>query len=86
MTRATLALAQGHIDDALRFHPLSPVIAPVAIGAFAYGAVVYLREGRFIGGSIRPRWAFWLCMLFWAAVVLVWLARFFGAFGGPVSV
>src|SRR4051812_14423957 len=36
LTRATLALLRGDLGDAVRFHPLSVLLSPIAIAAFAY--------------------------------------------------
>jgi hypothetical protein len=87
LTRATLALARGHLCEAVRFHPLSPIVAPMVVTALAYNALIYVREGRSAAAEgLRHRRLTWLSLVLFVALVLVWIARFFGAFGGPVPV
>ena len=87
LTRATLALAQGHVHEALQFHPLSLIIAPLVIAAFSYNAVTYVLRGRwFSAEAVQGRVVTGLGIALGAAVIIVWIARFFGAFGGPVPV
>lgn len=87
MTRATLALVTGHLHEAIGLHPLVIPIAPLAAFFVLQGAYNYVRHGRF--GSTRPaprRWVTLASILLGAAMTAVWIARFFGAFGGPVPV
>jgi len=87
LTRATLALAHGHLTEAVHLHPLSPVLAPLVVGAFMYNALVYVREGRWAAAeSLTHRWITRLALVAAAALLAVWIARFCGAFGGPVAV
>jgi hypothetical protein len=87
MTRAALALAQGHITEALRLHPLSIVVVPAAILLITQGSMSYVRRGRWeTFESARTWWATALWLLFGLALFGVWIARFFGALGGPVPV
>ncbi len=90
MTRATLALMQGHFSHAIRVHPLSPVVAPL-VGFIGAEASI-----RYVIGRV-PKWmqrlkqfirldATWPWAVLLAAVVGIWLARFAGAFGGPVAI
>ena len=85
MTRATLALLRGDFMRAVTIHPLAPAIAPIAIGLLVMQAIGYLRTGESFGTARVPR----VLELLGAALVVllfgVWLARFFGCFGGPVS-
>ena len=85
MTRATLALLHGDVAHAVALHPLSPVIAPAVLGMFTWQSIAYVRNGAPFGTGRVPR----AVELFGAALVIllfgVWLARFFGCFGGPVS-
>ncbi len=87
LTRATLALLHGHLDEAMRFHPLAPVLVPLVAGFFAYGAIAYVRLGRWpaTSGKAAGRMAGAVIVL-WVLLLGVWIARFFGAFGGPVGV
>jgi hypothetical protein len=64
-------------------HPLAPVVCPLVVGFFVYQAVVYVRWGRV---RALPSWGTAAGLVLWALLVAVWVARFFGAFGGPVSV
>ncbi|MFO7181762.1 MAG: DUF2752 domain-containing protein [Pseudomonadota bacterium] len=89
LTRATLRLLRGDVHGALRFHPLVPVLAPLV--AFVLGAAIV----RFVAGPrvrlprlFPPRHPLvtGLGVLLLVAVLGVWAARFFGAFGGPVPV
>jgi hypothetical protein len=83
LTRATLALAQGHVREAVAFHPLAPLISPLVVGFVGYSMVTYVREGRWPALGRRMAAA---GIALWALLVGVWIARFFGAFGGPVPV
>lgn len=87
LTRAALELAQGHVAEALRLHPLSVILVPV-IGLFlAYNALAYLRDGRTSATeSLQGRTATAIAVALGVLGVGVWIARFFGAFGGPVPV
>jgi Protein of unknown function (DUF2752) len=87
LTRATFALAQGHVHDALRLHPLSPLLVPFVLSVLAYNAAVYVKEGRVAAAeSAQGPWVTRLGVALVTVVLTVWLARFFGAFGGPVPV
>jgi hypothetical protein len=89
LTRAALALAFGDLAGAVGWHPLSPVLIPsgawlgwreLARAALRGEPVARSRRAaseRLVGvfaGSLV------------ASVLVVWIARFFGAFGGPVPV
>ncbi len=83
LTRATFALFSGDIERALALNPLSPLVVPVAIGMVAYGVGNYVLNGRVgLGGAKVAIVGTTLCL----ALVAVWVARWFGAFGGPVPV
>jgi hypothetical protein len=87
LTRATLALAHGHITEALHFHPLSFIVSPVVLLAFGYNALTYVTQGRWTAAeAVQGRWISRLGLVLAAAMIVVWIARFFGAFGGPVPV
>jgi hypothetical protein len=68
--RATLALLAGHPIDAFRFYPMVFVVVPALIGFFTF----------------PPAMRTWAAAVLLIAVFGVWIARFGGAFGGPVSV
>ncbi|NUQ79317.1 MAG: DUF2752 domain-containing protein [Polyangiaceae bacterium] len=87
LTRATLALLHGHFHEALRFHPLAVVVSPVVAGAFSYNAFTYIMQGRWSAAeAAQGRWITRFAIVIGAAMIGVWIARFFGAFGGPVPV
>lgn len=87
LTRAALALIHGDLREAVRLHPLAPVVVPLVAGFVAYACVVYLRHGRWPGASGHAaRWIAIVGIAMWTLLVGVWLARFHGAFGGPAPV
>ncbi|WP_437581698.1 DUF2752 domain-containing protein [Sorangium sp. So ce887] len=87
LTRATLALAHGHVAEALRFHPLAPLMAPLVLAAIAYNAAIYVKDGRIAATeSVQGAWVTRLGAALAVLMVAVWVARFLGAFGGPVPV
>ncbi len=90
MTRAGLALLHLDMAHAVALHPLSVVCVPIVALVAVDAATRYV-----LGQS--PRWSQWLLRPFtgpgsnwlWAmlaaALLSVWVARFAGAFGGPVD-
>lgn len=87
LTRASLAMLHGDFAQALHFHPVSLVMAPIAIAGIAYNAVVYVIDGRKAAAeSLQGKWVTRFAVVLAIAMVGVWIARFFGAFGGPVPV
>lgn len=91
LTRATLCLLSGELAQALRFHPLVVLLAPLYSSLIAAAALGYVRGARPATAPARP--SLWLdrrvTALAWALlglVLAVWVARFFGAFGGPAPV
>ena len=91
LTRATLALLQGDVVDALALHPLAPLVL-LLLSVFAGGAWLgYVRTGQPVPtwNGARPRLVRLLdaaALFTCAALIVVWLARFAGAWGGPVPV
>lgn len=87
LTRATKALLHLDVHAALAFHPLVLLILPTLSVWFGLNLLFYVRDGHW--GWVEARsgkgvtWAATAMMLL---VLGVWIARFFGAFGGPVSV
>lgn len=87
LTRATLSLLHGDLHAAAHLHPLVFVITPVIAVAFTYNALAYVRRGDwFASERVKTRWinAAWIAL--GVATLALWIARFFGAFGGPVPV
>lgn len=87
-TRAVLALLHGDVGSMVRFNPIGPVAA-VLIGALAaqsFASVLVRGDLRGVGGGrvglVVKRGLVIVAVL----EVFVWVARFFGAFGGPVPV
>jgi hypothetical protein len=86
LTRAALAMLRGDLGAALSLHPLSPLVVPLALGASAWAGLDYVKTGRSpIGEPVRARVIAAGATLF-ALLIGVWVARFCGAFGGPVAV
>jgi hypothetical protein len=87
LTRATLRLWHGDLAGALAFHPLVLLVLP-ALGLYGGANLLgYLLRGErgWVDRRMGPRsegvaWAFL------ALILGVWVARFFGAFGGPAPV
>lgn len=88
MTRAAHLLEAGDVVGSLRFHPL---MVPVALTT-AFLAVVSLWLTITTGTPFRilssrvGRFAVVALVAVQAAGFLLWIARAFGAFGGPVPV
>ena len=88
LTRAMQLLIAGHLDASVRMHPLAiPLVAAFAAIAFSIATAALTR------GSVHQFHRTWhgraALVLFgaaYAAAVALWVLRFFGAFGGPVSV
>lgn len=87
-TRAVVCLLHGDFDGVLRFNPVGPVMA-LLIGVLAlqgivsiarYGDLRNVGDGH-LGGLIKRG-----IFLVAAVDVVLWIARFFGALGGPVPV
>jgi hypothetical protein len=87
LTRATLALLRGDLSGALHLHPLALLVPPVVIGGLLFNAFEYVRTGGwFATEAIRARTVTVIAAFLSAALLVVWIARFLGAFGGPVPV
>jgi hypothetical protein len=87
LTRASLRLLRGDLAGALAFHPLVPVVLPLALAFAGTNAFYYVTRGRwgFVDGLTGRAFTAAAAALV-ALMVGVWVARFFGAFGGPVPV
>ncbi len=87
-TRAVAALFRGDLAGVLHMNPLGPVMALV-LGLLALEAIVsVLKTGdaRLVGSTRAGRFLTRALVVVTALDVLLWIARFFGAFGGPVPV
>jgi hypothetical protein len=87
-TRAMLALLSFDLPALVRFNPLAPVMTLLASTLALQGLLSLLRSGTLAGlgegrvGVLVARGAVVVALL----EVALWLARFGGAFGGPVPV
>lgn len=87
LTRATLAMLHGDLGGALHLHPLAPLVAPLVAAMLGYNGLVYVQRGHFAATEgLRGKWVTPLVGALGVAMIGVWIARFFGAFGGPVPV
>jgi hypothetical protein len=94
LTRAALALLGGHFTAAWKLHPLVYVVLPCVAVVGAKAIVDATAQRR--GGDTRPtvradgrrrdRLLSVVAALGLALLIGVWVARAFGAFGGPVAV
>ena len=88
MTRAIELLAAGEARTSLRLHPLAVPALLVAVSFAAATVVTTLR----LGSPLRThrtragRAAIVAAVLVYGAAVVLWAARWFGWFGGPVPV
>jgi len=83
LTRALRLALHGDLAGATRMHPLWFVVIP-ACGALAIAECVAFTRVHRWGTVTEHRWVKRLCAAVVVALVGVWIARFFGAFGGPV--
>lgn len=87
MTRATLSALHGDFATAFRYHPLAFLIVPLFASYAIAHAVSYIRHGvSQIDKIVSGKWVDRLLILFIVVMIGVWIARFFGAFGGPAPV
>ena len=87
MTRAAFALASGHLHDAIHLHPLVLPLVPLTALVALEGCYHYVRYGVWRSVAFEQRW--WVTVssaILGFLMLVVWFARFFGAFGGPVPV
>lgn len=87
LTRAGVALLQGHLHDAMHLHPLVIPIVPIVGLVVLQGTYNYVRHGRwYTFAFVQSRTITIGTIILGVALIAVWIARFFGAFGGPVAV
>lgn len=87
-TRAVLALLQGDLSGALRFNPFGPVVAFLLalLGVRILASVSSHGDLRDVGKGWTGRALTGVFALVALLEVAFWIARFCGAFGGPVAV
>lgn len=85
MTRATLCLCALDLAGAARIHPLVFLTLPVLTWALALESYGYVQYARW-GGATRHRGVSRALTLLLVLLLALWIARFFGALGGPVPI
>jgi hypothetical protein len=87
MTRATLAALHGEFAQSFHYHPLGLVLSPLVLIYLGAHGISYVRHGvSRVDEVVAGRWIDRILLVLLVAMLGVWIARFFGAFGGPVSV
>ena len=86
MTRAAMSLIRGEVGQAFALQPLSPLVVPLGAIFGASRAAAYVRKGQALDKGDVPRTIERFAAALVVALVIVWLARFAGFFGGPVFV
>lgn len=84
LLRATRFLVAGQWQRALAMHPLSWFVVPLVAGIAVVELVGFARDARW-GAARRLPFADGVLVATAASMLIVWLARFAGAFGGPVG-
>ncbi len=86
MTHATRALLRLDLHAAMHQNPLAPFVIPFVAVLVAAELASYVRTGRFgFWSQPEERSAVRIAgIAMCAALFVVWVARFFGAFGGPL--
>jgi len=83
MTRAARLVLHGELAAATRMHPLWFAVLPALAVLAGADVVGFARQGKW-GIALESAWTRRVGGVLVAALVVVWVARFFGAFGGPV--
>lgn len=85
LTRAVRLAMHGDLGASMRTFPPAPLALAALAPTAAMELVTFVRTGAF--GPYRGRRLLHALILASAVVVfVVWLARFFGALGGPVAI
>ncbi len=82
MTRATRFALHGDLAAATHMHPLWFVVLPALAAIVVAEGIAFARSGRW-GVALESAWTKWIGGAVLIALLVVWIARFFGAFGGP---
>ena len=83
LSRATRLALSGDFAAATKMHPLVWLVVPVVTAFVLVELVGYARTGTF-GASRRVRGSNAVMLVTASLLFALWLARMFGAFGGPV--
>lgn len=84
LTRATRLLLRGDFTAATVMHPLVWLVLSVAVIFAGIEIAGYLRSGAW-GTSMRMRFTRMILVVVALLLFALWVARFAGAFGGPVQ-
>jgi hypothetical protein len=84
LTRATRLALHGELGAATRMHPLWFAVVPACAVVGVAEMVSFWREGAW-GSVVEHRATRWVGLVLAVALVVVWGARFAGAFGGAVG-
>jgi hypothetical protein len=85
LTRAARLALAGDWAGATHMHPLWFVVLPFVSVVAAVECAAYVRTGSW-GVLMSRRWVQRAGIAVAASLVVVWVARWFGAFGGPVGI
>jgi hypothetical protein len=84
LTRAVLAAAHGGFNESFHHHPMAMVMFPLVAYVFARNFVGYVRTGAWgQGEKAKSKSLDMILIALGIAMIAIWIARFFGAFGGP---
>ncbi len=91
LTRATLDILHGNLSAGLHMHPLVMLVGPLYIGGVGASLYEFIRgpvPGRTQGPIVRwfGRYIGAVAGITFALLIIVWVVRFYGYFGGPVPV
>ena len=86
LTRASKALLHGDLADAYAYHPLVFAVLPLFGAWLGFALYEYLVRGVAsppprVGKALTP-----LLAALWVALLVLWILRWRGHFGGPVAV
>ncbi len=85
VTRAAGALVHGDLAAAWSLQPLAFVVLPWVAALVVVESIGFVRRGE-LGTFLRHRAARVSGLAIALALFALWIARFFGAWGGPVPV
>ena len=83
ITRAAHALFQGDLQRAAELNPVAIAVVPISALMITIAIVSYVQDGRTRMNHPLAKAAAFSTM---TALLVVWVLRWFGAFGGPVPV